>query len=124
MDDLAQMIRKDRVEIRYLRELLETHLEKVAAPTAASTYPGPTSNSRINIPEVPGQKRSSLKGKVIKAIELHLLADARAGCSEVLLGKVKNGWKMTLNERKAHAVSDLVGVWAKNLADCCICKVR
>ncbi|SAM00088.1 hypothetical protein [Absidia glauca] len=118
MEDLARMIRKDRMEIRALRELLETHLERLAPPAASPIYPGPTVNSRINIPEMPGvQKRSTTKGKIVRAIELHLLADAKAGCSEVLLAKIKNGSKMAPDERKAHAVFNLVSLWAKNLAD-------
>ncbi|SAM07711.1 hypothetical protein [Absidia glauca] len=35
MEDPARMIRKDRMEILALRELLETHLERLAPPAAS-----------------------------------------------------------------------------------------
>ncbi|SAM02426.1 hypothetical protein [Absidia glauca] len=115
---LAKLIRK---EMAALHHLVETRLENRTAPASlvsSSPYPPPTCNTKFFAPiAAAGEPKYTLKGKVLKGIELHLLFDARAGCTELSLNKVKNGASMTANERKANSVYKLLSIWAKNIAD-------
>jgi hypothetical protein len=115
LNGLAKLFLK---EIASLRQLVETNNNAPAPLASSSSYPPPTCNTVVDIPKpAAGECSYSPKGKIVKGIELHLLFDARAGCSEVLMNKVKNGAAMTVNERKANSIYHLLGIWAKNIAE-------